>query len=31
VIAYKMFYFSWGQYMCVAPERLSAFEAHTFL
>jgi hypothetical protein len=26
----KIFYFSWGQYMCGAPERLTAFGARTF-
>jgi hypothetical protein len=25
------FYFKWGQYMCGAPERLTAFGARTFL
>jgi hypothetical protein len=31
VFSYTNFYFSWGQYICGAPERLTAFGARTFL
>jgi hypothetical protein len=30
-VSFKFFYFKWGQYMCGAPERLTAFGPRTFL